>query len=309
MANDFLAIADLLADALDLSGAELSEIREASPVLDRLPAISSSNGDTHKYTVNTQHPVVGFRAENSGRDFDHSIHRIDTVTLKILDYSFMVDKAVADRWRQGGAEALIAREGMMHLKSAMYQLENQFINGTVSGNAAGFAGLKDSSFLDAVADEMVIDKGGVAVGAQSSVWLMRVNPSECGMVIQGDGLEWGDTIVQNFVDGSSQNLPAYYTPACMWSGCQAGSKYSVARIANVDATATLNDDDIYGALKLFPAGFMPNMIVMNQTVLEQLRASRTATNVTGAPAPLPTEVAGIPIVTSDAVKQTDAVLA
>ena len=308
MANDFMSISDQLADALDLSGAELSELREASPLVDRLPAISSSNGDTHKYTVNTQSPVVGFRSENAGRDFDHSIHRVDTVTLKILDYSFMVDKAVADRWRQGGASALIAREGMMHLKSAMFKLENQYINGTVDGDADGFAGLKDSSFLNAVANEMVFDNGGSIVDGQSSVYLLRVNPSECGLVYQGEGLEWGETIVQNFVDGSGKNLPAFYTPACLWAACQIGAKYSAARIANVDSVATLTDDAIYQALAAFPAGFAPNLIVMNKTVQEQLRSSRTATNETGRPAPIVDSVAGIPVLTSDAVGSADAVL-
>ena len=144
MANDFLTLADLLADALDLSGVELSEIRDAAPFMARLPAVPSSNGDTHKYSVDTARPVVGFRAENVGRDFDSSTHRIDTVTLKILDFSWAVDKAVADRWRQGGRSALIAREGLQHLKAAMFKMEQQFIRGT-NADAAGFNGLEDSS--------------------------------------------------------------------------------------------------------------------------------------------------------------------
>lgn len=308
MANDFMTIADQLADALDLSGAELSELREASPLLNRLPAVLSSNGDTHKYTVNTQSPVVGFRSENAGRDFDHSVHRIDTVNLKIMDWSYMVDKAVADRWRQGGASALIAREGMFHLKAAMWQLERQFINGTVDADASGFLGMKDSGFLNAVADEMVIDKGGSIVDGQSSVYLLRVNPSECALVMQGDGVTLGDTIVQNFVDGSGKNLPAYYTPACGWFASMLGSKFSAARIANVDTVATLQDDDIYSALELFPAGFAPNMIVMNKRSQEQIRKSRTATNPTGAPAPIVEQIAGIPVITTDAIGNGDAVL-
>jgi len=41
--------------------------------------------------------------------------------------------------------------------------------------------------------------------------------------------------------------------------------------------------------------------------LKQLRDSRTATNVTGAPAPRPTEVEGIPIIVTDAIVNTEAV--
>jgi len=40
-----------------------------------------------------------------------------------------------------------------------------------------------------------------------------------------------------------------------------------------------------------------------------LRNSRTATNATGTGAPFPTEVEGIPIVVSDAVTSTEAIVA
>ena len=52
----------------------------------------------------------------------------------------------------------------------------------------------------------------------------------------------------------------------------------------------------------------PNLIVCNQASLEMLRAARTATNATGAPAPMPTEVTGIPVVTTDALTSTEAII-
>lgn len=309
MANDFVTLADMLADALDLAPFELTEIRDAAPTVARLPVVTSSNGDTHKYAVHTQNPVVGFRAENAGRDFDHSIHRIDTVTLKILDFSWMADKAVADRWRQGGSSAYVAMEGMMHIKSALFHLEKQFFYGTTSpGDSAGFSGLLNSTYLDALADDMVINAGGTTATTASSCYLLRVSPSECATVMHGDGVQLGDTIVQNFVDGTGKNLPVYYTPASTWVAAQLGAKYSAARICNLteDSGKGLTDALIYAALKEFPAGLGPNLIVTNQRSLEQLRVSRTATNATGAPAPRPTDVAGIPIVTTDALTETEA---
>lgn len=310
MANDFATIADLLADALDLTSFELDEIRNAAPVASLLPVIPSSNGDTHKYPVNTELPVTGFRSENAGRDFDSSVHRIETVTLKILDFSWAVDKAVADRWRQGGAAAYIAREGLMHLRSAMWKWEQQFFGGTTDADANGFGGLNDSTFLDALADDMVVNAGDSDVGAVSNAYLLRVGPTEVAAVMDGDGVNLGDTIVQNFVDGSNTNLPIYYTPGCTWTAAQLGAKYSAARIANLgDAANTLTDDLIYEAASLFPAGAGPTHLVCSQFQLEQLRASRTATNETGAPAPTPSGLAGIKIVTTDAITQAEAVLA
>lgn len=310
MANDFVTIADMLGDALDLASFELTEIRDAAPLMSRLPSIASSNGDTHKYTVNTENPVVGFRSENAGRDFDHSVHRIDTVTLKIMDFSWMADLAVARRWRQGGAAAYIAREGMYHLRSAMYKMENQFINGT-GADAAGYAGLADSAYLDALADEMVVDAGGTTINTASSCYLLRVSPSEVCNVHHGEGVMLGDTIVQNFVDGSNKNLPVYYTPASVWVAGQYGAKYSAARIVNLtdDAGKGLTDDLIFEALEKFPAGMAPNLIVTNKRCQEQLRKSRTATNVTGAPAPMVNSVAGIPMITTDAISSTEALIA
>ena len=309
MANDFLTVADMVADAYDLSGQETSEVRAAAPVIASLPAIPASNGIVHKQSVMTQLPVTGFRSENAGRDFDHSVDRVDTVDLKILDWSWMVDKAVADSSRfPGGREQYIAREGMRHVQSAMFNLEQQWIYGTAN-NAAGFNGLLDSTNLDALADEMVVNAAGTTASTASSVYLLRRNSAECGLVYKGDGgVSLGETIVQNFVDGSGLNLPSYYTPACGWFAGFFGSLYSVARICNIteDSGKGLTDDLLYQAMERFPAGHSPDLIIMNRRSQYQLRASRTATNITGSPAPVPMDVAGVQIITTDAILNTEA---
>ncbi len=311
MANDFLTVADMVADAYDLSGLETSEVRAAAPVIAALPAIPASNGIVHKQSVMTQLPVTGFRSENAGRDFDHSIDRIDTVDLKILDWSWAVDKAVADSSRlSGGREQYIAREGLRHVQSAMFNLENQWINGT-GFNAAGFEGLADSSNLNGASDDMVVDAGGTTASTASSVYLIRRNSAECGLVFKGDGaVELGETVVQNFTDGSGKNYPAYYTSGCGWFAGFFGSRYAVVRIGNLtaDSGKGLTDDLIYQALERFPAGHAPDMMIMNRRSQFQLRASRTATNATGAPSPIVDSVAGVPILTTDAITSVEALL-
>jgi len=153
MANDFLTVSDMVSDAYDLSGQETSEVRAAAPVIAALPAIAASNGTVHKQSVMTQLPVTGFRTENAGRDFDHSVDRIDTVDLKILDWSWAVDKAVADSSRfAGGKSEYVAREGRRHVMSAMFNLEQQWINGT-NHMADGFLGLADSGNLGSISDD------------------------------------------------------------------------------------------------------------------------------------------------------------
>ncbi len=309
MANDFLTVADMLADAYDLSGLETSEVRAAAPVVASLPVISSSNGTVHKQSVMTQLPVVGFRNENAGRDFDHSVDRVDTVDLKILDWSWACDKAVAESSRlAGGKDEYIRREGMRHVMSAMFKLEMQWINGTVGADATGFNGLADSSNLGSLSDDMVVDAGGSAAGTGSSVYLIRRNSAECGFVAKNGQVSLGDTIIQNFTDATGKNYPAYYTNGCGWFAGFFGSLYSIVRIANLDASNGLTDDLIFEALERFPAGHAPDLMIANRRSQYQLRASRTATNATGAPAPLATSAAGIPMITSDAVLNTETLL-
>ena len=305
MANDFVTISDMLADALDLSGVELSEIRDAAPLMGALPAVASSNGTQHKYSVDTARPVVGFRSENAGRDFDKSAHRIDSVELKILDFSWAVDKAVAEAWRSGGASAFIAREGLQHLKAALFTLEQQFIYGT-DNNADGFNGLADSAYINNTDYEMVVNAGGSSGDVQTSAYFLRFSDRECSMVMRGDGVVLGDTMIQNFNDGSGKNYPAYYTPACTWAAATLGAKHSVARLCNIEGSLT--DDMIYDVLAKFPAGGAPNLIVMHKESQELLRQSRTATNTVGAPAPMVESVAGIRILTTDAIRKDEAVV-
>jgi len=311
MANDFLTVSDMVSDAYDLSGQETSEVRAAAPVIAALPAIAASNGTVHKQSVMTQLPVTGFRTENAGRDFDHSVDRIDTVDLKILDWSWAVDKAVADSSRfAGGKSEYVAREGRRHVMSAMFNLEQQWINGT-NHMADGFLGLADSGNLGSISDDMVVDAGGTTASTSTSVYLIRRNSAECGLVYKGDGaVQLGETITQNFIDSNGKNYPAYYTSGCGWFAGFFGSLYSVVRIANLtaDSGKGMTDDLVYQALERFPAGHAPDMMIMNRRSQFQIRASRTATNATGAPSPIVDSVAGVPILTTDAISSVEALL-
>jgi hypothetical protein len=310
MADDFPQVADLVADALDLSGAEISSILDGSPLVSRLTFVESSNGTAHKYIQHVANPVVGFVAETGGREFDHSIDSVVSASLKILDYSYAVRKAVADSWKTGGAANFIAREGLRHLRSAMQVLETQIFNNTDSTN--GFVGLSGLSSLNGLSDAMVVNAGGTTADTGSSVWLFREGDGGVQGVYKGDGptVELGDPIVQNMATSGGLNYPAYYVPGTAWFGLQVGAAYSVSRVANLtaDSGKGLTDDLIYDAISRHPVGNEPTVICMNRRSLKQLRESRTATNATGAPAPFPTDVAGIPIVVTDQIPSTEALL-
>jgi hypothetical protein len=286
-----------------------------------LPVVDSSNGTTHKYTKETGAPVVGFRAENAGREMDSSTDTLVTVALKILDFSWQVDQATAAGWRKGKGH-YVAREGLRHLSAGFFAYERQLINGIIgasdsaaaSGDAAGFAGFRDAVTVDALADPMVVNATGAVADTASSVWGVRLaEDGVAGVMIEDAPFDIGETVTQQRVVNpgtDNKTFPTWYTPGFTWLAVQVGSAYDIGRIANLTAaTAPLNDDLIAELLSRYPIGFAPTHLLMSRRSRKQLQDSRTATNATGVPAPFPTESFGVPIVATDAIGNTEELLA
>lgn len=302
MADDLLALADLVKiNSRDLADIDVTDLLDEAPLLAALAGAESSNGTVHKYTKQTGAPVVGFRAPNTGRDLDSSVDTEVTINLKLLDATSAIDVGIANAYKMG-PQALIARETRRHLKAAFFKAEQQFVNGT-GLDSDGFTGFIDAATIDELSDDMVIGGGGST--ALTSVYLIRTNNDETDVTAvmgQDMNIDVGETTVQLIEDGSGKKFPAYVTPALGWLGLQIGSIHSIGRIANLDASSNSLDDDLLAdALGEFPASKGPTLIVMNRRSRKQLQKSRTATNVTGAPAPTPTEYEGIPIITTDAI--------
>jgi hypothetical protein len=309
VANDLYAVADFISDALDVDKTMTAEVLNAAPVVARIPISDTSDGgDTHSYSIYTGAPVVGFRAENAGRDYDHSVDEVVTVTCKILDFSYRVDYAIAQAWRQG-PEDLIAREGVRHLGAALFATEQQIIYSTTSpGDSSGFSGFLTNTDYDALADDMVINAAGSTADIQSSVWAFKTGFNDVRLVTPfSRGITLGETII---TEANDANYPVFYTPASLLIAVQMGGKYSAGRIANLNNgtdSKPLTDDLISSMLSEFPANMGPTFMAMNRTSLKDLQQSRTATTTSGAPAPFPQDSFGVPIVVTDAITQTEAV--
>jgi len=307
MANDYLTVADLVAGAFDVEQTNTSDVLNQSPLVARMRRINPSGSNTvHKYRKYTGAPAVGFRSENDGRENDHSEDTVVTVNLKIADFSFSVDTASAEGDSQSTPEQVIAREGARHLQGILFKAEQQTIYGTgADGDANGFSGFMNSTYLDALADTMVIDAGGTTADTASSLYAIRLGVDDVAMVTQPQ-IELGETTIQR-VAGATGFYPAYWTPASVWLGLQMGGAYSVGRIANLtaDAGKGLTDDLIADLLSQFPAGMGPSLLVCSRRSLKQLQQSRTATNQTGAPAPFPSDSFNVPLITTDAIIDTE----
>ncbi len=311
MADDLLTLAKLItANDADLEPWELSDLVQAAPLLAVLPA-TTTDGSTYTYLKETGAVTVGFREINVGREYSSSTDTVVTATLKLLDASFRVDKALADQWKNGPA-AYVQREAVRHLAASLFALEKQMIYGT-GAESDGFAGLAENEAFDGASDTMVVNAKGTTQNKASSVWLFNAPANYRGVhaVLGNRGkISIDETITQEVDDTTGKHYTAYYTPILGWATVAVGGAYSAARIANLteDSGKGLTDALIYQALSLFPVDRPVTHIVMNRRSLRQLRASRTATNATGAPAPIPTDVDNVPIVVVESILNTETLL-
>lgn len=312
MAESYNTLAGLVQiNDQNLADLNVSDLLQLAPTLNTINAVVASNGTLHKYLKETTASSAAFREPLAGLTKTASADTLVTDTLKLLDASFSTDVALA-RGYKGGVDAYLQRELMRSLKQAFFVAETQFYNG-VNGDSGGFVGLRDDAQLDALADDMVISAAtaGTTADEQSSVYLMRSGDDDVSIVTGNDGQIVADedpSIIEKVVNPGTDNTvySAYYVSVLGWLGFQIGGARSAARICNVETALT--DDDLYAALALFPSGQVATHIAMNRASMALLRASRTAVNPTGQPAPFPTAVDGIPIIVTDGITQTEAVL-
>lgn len=304
----------------NLADIKVSDILNQAPVLARMYAKAASNGTQHQYLKQTVDSVGAFRAALAGATGTASQDELITITLKILDGSFDTDVALADAFK-GGRDAWLQLELVRKMQGLMFQIEKQVIYGTATrtggsalASAAGFTGLANSADLDKTGDDMVVAAAtaGSSADSQTSVWMVRTADDGVAVVLGNDGnfvVEDEPTIIQKVVNPGTDNtsFPALYVPVTGYVGLQLGSKYDAARICNIQTK--LDDDDIYNGLSLFKGGMPPNLIIMSRKAMKLLRESRTATNATGAAAPFVQEIEGIPVVVTDAVSDTEPVIA
>jgi len=294
MADDYMALADLtIINDNNVADIDVRDLFDRAPLVAALNAVTASNGTVHKYFKTTGAPVVGFRDYNNGREHDSTIRTAVTIDLKIFDCSFTTDSAIARSYK-GGAEALIRMEAIEALRAGFFKLEDQILNGT---EATGFDGLAD---VYNTAAECINAGGSTAL---SSVYMIRSGINDVSVVAGNAGqLTIGESVLQR-VPGATGHFMAYVTEIMALYGLQIGSQAkSAIRICNIDnSTHMLDDDMLYDGLAAFESGSPPTHIVMNRRSAQQLRKSRTATNATGAPAPMPVELEGIPIIITDAI--------
>jgi hypothetical protein len=293
----------------NLTDWEYSELVQPTQLFQAMPWFPASNGTQHKWTVETTAPTAAFRTLNNGVSNTAGEEKTVTADLKYLDGSFYRDVMLGKGYKKGRG-AYLNKETMKSLRASLVKAEYSLIRGT-SYDSDGPDGLVD---LVNLYNGLTVDAGGTG---GSSVYMGIFGEDEvCGILGNDGEFDVSDPIVQRITDESGKGFSADYVDMSGYMCLQVGGKYSLGRIYNLDGTTshTLTDAMLRNLYFKFPTDVQSriNFILMAGEQLNELVGNRTATNPTGAPAPVPQfwEIAGrqIPIIVSDAVQTDESVV-
>lgn len=323
----FAAVMPTLVDIAVAAGTDkaiglIDETLKVHPELALVHARSIA-GIHYKTLVRTVLPTVTFRNANEGYESRKAAYENRLVETFIFNPRWECDKAVADRY-EDGPEAFIALEASAIMEAAMQHLCSCFYYGlttaaakprhATAGDLKGFPGLHDAMGL-VVGTDLIIDALGADASAGSSVFAIKTGPKDVQWVWGNGGqLEVEDPTVERILEPATaattaKPFSAYCQEMLAYPGLQVGNRFCVGRVAELGSAAsgatTLDDTDLAALISLFPTGSRPDMFLMSRRSQAQLRANRTATNPTGAPAPFPDEAYGVPIQITDSILDTE----
>jgi hypothetical protein len=264
----------------------------------------------YKTLVRTGFPIAQFRHLNEGVARSKSTFENRLTECFILDTQIAADKALADVWEPGGAASYQMIEAQGVMEAVMRRIGKQVYYGNSAeavaaghGDQKGFPG-----FLDAYdAANYEVDATGTT--GCTSVWGVRIGLKDVHFVSGGDTLpnvlpEWRIQTV-NLDDNTA--FTAYVNSLMGWIGMQVGARYSLVRIANLSEQADKGLTDELGeqAIEKLPSGIVPDYFLCNRRSRRQLRNSRQAVAATGGfqpnSVPMPTDLAGIPLIVTDSI--------
>lgn len=253
-------------------------------------------GATVELSVMVGTPDVGFRNANEGTSFARGEFESRTFQSQVIEQPIQVDiQGVLNASKDPG------RVLFNHVTATTKAVLNHI------GKQTWYAGTAQTGADTKAAPGIVAQSNGAAThvvdasgsSAKSSVWFLQLGVESVDHVYGNDttltyGSEWTEETVY---DANNKALRALVNMISGRVAPRVANKNAAVRIKNLAAsTQVLSDALMYQALeKCEVLNMVPNAIFMNPRSLYQLRAGRTATTVTGQPAPLPTDWNGIPI--------------
>lgn len=295
------------ADVLALNSAEeivgvIEATRKKFPEIDVFFATPIQD-ISYKTLVQTALPSVGFRAINTGVEEKKPTLTARQVDCKFLDGSWSLDEAAADacEWGPDTAKAIQAKA---HIMGSLVTICSQIWYG-VAANASGFAGI--ASLLNDSDDSMVVNAAGS--GAEcSSLFAVRFGIQDVALAWGKNGkIKGGDVIYTRLQDGDGKIFWGFAQAISGYVGLQITNYTAMGRICNLTVAAGkgLTDDLISDLLALFKVGEAPDALFCSRRSRKQLQQSRTATNATGQPAPMPSEAFGVPLYPTESLLNSE----
>lgn len=263
------------------------------------------DGVNYPTLVTVEDPVVTFVDVNEGSDHTKARQEERLTECFNMNPRWGVGVLAAKRSKDP-IDVIMARQAGPHLRAAWRQVCKCFYYGrhATLGDPKGFPGL----LAGYDATNMVVDAGGTTADTGSSAWLVAFGP-EFLQWVWGNNVQMqiSDLEIRESLDANNKPYSRYHQELFALPGLQFLSTQHAVRIKKLtaDSGKGMTDDLVADAIMKFPVGVYPDVIFMSRRSLRQLQDSRTATNATGSPAPIPQESHGLPIAVTDSILNTE----
>jgi hypothetical protein len=279
-------------DVLKLNNSEelIGLVQQIIPEIPEINYFEASPLKKNSYKIAVQPEVATAVFRKPGNTVPQNAPNLQTVDVncEFLDGTWTMDEATATQ-ADWGKEMAFAIMTKAKLQAMLLTLARQIWHGTTA-DTNGFPGL----------DTIVTQKYGVETGENiTSVYAVSTGLETIQIAWGSEGKIVDDDVKKQFVGTKTDGAGYYYQSLTAWAGLQVANP-NAAGILNVSPASPLTDEKLYEMMEKMK--IQPKAFFMSRKSLSQLRNSRTATNATGAPAPLPTEVEGIPVYVSDVIR-------
>lgn len=273
----------------------IEEVLDAAPELQVLP-IRYKKGTSYTTLKRTAFTGGGFRKTNEGTEVVKSSYVKQLVEMFFFDAQMEVDEALV-----AADPSLLTDEAVGVTRGSLINLGKQVFAGLAedSGGFDGFKNLVDAS--------MVVDAGGTGDDTHTVYFVVANDQGVTIPMNEETLLQLGEWVRQKLKDDDGKSYHAFCNNLRAWIGLQVGHKFAVGVIKNITAAKPLTDDLGHELEALFPVGMKATHAFMSRQAKLGLRKSRNAvgaqkSNGKGdASSPMPTEIADVPIVTTDSI--------
>jgi len=274
----------------------------------RVVPVDVIQGSTVELSVNTASATVAFRNANEGSTPSIGTFESRIYQTQVIEHPIVIDiQGVLNASKDPGR--VMASSARTVLEGVLKHLGTQFYYGGTAQSGADTKAAPGILAQSNSASTHVVDADGST--ALTSAYMCRLGDTYVDWVWGNNTtLNLGEWMEETVEDSNGKKLRGLVSYLSGRVAPRVANKNAIVRIKKIgtDTGKKMTDLLLFSAYeKLTSLGQEPNAIFMGPRSLEQLRASRTATNPTGAPAPLPTDWNGIPIYITNSISLAETV--